>query len=77
MQPGGKLRAWIETRGGSISAAFVGVPDGVDQPQVSRLPAIRNCASVDDARRWIDAEAAALGLPVEWVGGQKPGEHEG
>ena len=81
MQPGGKLRAWIETEGGTLCAAFVGVPNAPERSHSSRLPATRSCASMDEARRWIESEAAALGLPVEWVGsadgGQNPGEHEG
>jgi hypothetical protein len=69
MQPGGKLRAWIETKGGTVCAAFVGVPNGATHQHLSRPPATRSCTSSDEARRWIEAEAAALGLPIEWGSG--------
>jgi hypothetical protein len=65
----GKLRAWIEhhcpKRG--VLAAFIGIPGEGDTP-LQRLPATRFCASLDEARRWVEGEARALGdVPVEWV----------
>lgn len=69
MQPGGRLCAWIETKGGTVCVAFVGVPNGATHLHLSRQPATRSCTSRREARRWIEAEAAALGLPIEWGGG--------
>ena len=65
----GKLRAWIEhcTKQG-VLAAFIGVPEEGDA-RLRRLPATRLCASIDEARRWVEAEARTLGVPVEWVSG--------
>jgi hypothetical protein len=65
----GKLRAWIEhcTKEGLL-AAFIGMPEEGDPP-LGRLPATRLCASLEEARRWVEAEARALGVSVEWVGG--------
>lgn len=68
MQPGGKLRAWIETKDGMLRAAFVGVHNALGQPQPGRVPATRSCASIDEATCWVETEAAQVGLPVEWVG---------
>jgi hypothetical protein len=67
----GRLRAWIETRGGQpgVVAAFIGVPPGSDTP-VSRLPATRHCTSQTEAKQWVENEARALGdVEVEWVSG--------
>ncbi len=65
----GRLRAWIETRGGEpgVVAAFIGVPPDSDTP-VRRPPATRHCASHTEARQWVESEAQALGgVEVEWV----------
>ena len=66
----GKLRAWIdkpEDKQGVV-AAFVGVPPGSDDP-IRRLPATRRCASLTEARQWVEREAQALGgVQIEWVG---------
>jgi hypothetical protein len=64
----GKIRAWIEhcSKQG-VLAAFVGVPGEGGVP-LARLPATRLCASPEEARRWVETEARALGVPVEWVG---------
>jgi hypothetical protein len=67
MPSGGRLRAWIETRGDEVLAAFVGVPT-TGQVHVDRPPATQLCASPDEARQWVEHEAEAFGLPVEWVG---------
>jgi hypothetical protein len=33
-----------------------------------RAPAVQQCPSLDEARHWLEREAAALGrVPVEWV----------
>jgi len=58
-----KLLAWIEPRDDdAVLAAFVGKPAAHQ-----RAPAIRLCASTDEARRWVEREAAEFGLPIEWV----------
>jgi hypothetical protein len=58
-----RLLAWIEPRDDeAFLAAFVGKPVA-DR----RAPATQLFASPDEARQWIEHEAAALGLPVEWV----------
>jgi len=62
---GSKLLAWIEQGdGNNLVAAYVG--SGARQ----RLPAMRVCVTSEDARRWVEVEAEALGVPVEW--GPKP-----
>ena len=70
MAPGGRLRAWIERQsGGGFRAAFLGVavmPDG-SSAVVRREPATRVCCSPEKARQWVEKEATAFGLPVEWV----------
>jgi hypothetical protein len=70
MEPNGKLRAWIERQpGGKCVAGFIGVavtPDG-KAAIARREPATHVCSSPDMARRWVDDEASAFGLPVEWV----------
>jgi hypothetical protein len=59
----GKLLAWIEPRSDDLFlAAFVGAEAS------SRAPAAQPCPSRTEARAWIEDQAAALGLPVEWVG---------
>jgi hypothetical protein len=70
MAADGKLRAWIESSGDAVLAAFVGVP-AAGQVSGARPPATKLCASSDDARKWIEHEAGAFGLPVEWVGGAR------
>jgi hypothetical protein len=59
---GSKLVAWIEQGNDNrFVAAYVG--SGARQ----RLPAMRVWATCEDARRWVEAEADTLGVPVEWV----------
>jgi hypothetical protein len=62
--PDNKLLAWIEPRSGDqeFTAAFVSVPTAS-----RRAPATYSCASPDEARQWVEVEAAALGIPVEWT----------
>ena len=62
--PTSKLLAWIEPRNGDreYTAAFVSFLT-VSQ----RAPATRRCGSVDEARQWVEREAAAFGVPVEWT----------
>jgi hypothetical protein len=59
---GSKLLAWIEQGDGDqFVAAYLG--SGARQ----RLPAMRICATSEDARQWVEAEAGALGVAVEWM----------
>ena len=63
MPQSGKLLAWIDRENDhTVVAAFVGAA-----AKNTRAPATRVCASRDEARRWVEAEASAFGLPVEWV----------
>jgi hypothetical protein len=66
MPPDGKLRAWIEVHDDAVLAAFVGVPGAPDY-RVNRPPATQLCSSAEDARQWVEEEARAFDLPVEWV----------
>ncbi len=72
MTQSGRLRAWIErTAGGMFRAGFVGVavnPDG-HSSVADRAPATLVCQSPEEARHWVEDEATALGLPVEWIKG--------
>jgi hypothetical protein len=72
--PEGSLLAWIEQRGGEFIGAFVG--EGATRQEHGayrgRDPAIRFCRSADEARRWIESEAALLRLPVKWLDGALP-----
>jgi hypothetical protein len=76
MTQGGKLRAWIEKKpGGKFLAGFVGVvvtPDG-GVAAANRAPATQVCRSPEEAREWVEDEATAFGLPVEWVEGAAGG----
>ena len=61
--PDNKLLAWIEPRSGrKFTAAFVSIPTAS-----RRAPATYSCASPDEAREWVEGQAAALGIPVEWT----------
>lgn len=67
---GESLLAWIERCGAAeFVGAFVGegaVPGAIpDFP--GREPAMRRCFSPDEARQWIEQEAAAFGVPIKWV----------
>lgn len=64
---GGRVRAWTETILGQsgVRAAYVGVPP--DSAPLTRAPAERMFASVDEARSWIENEARLLGLPIDWA----------
>ena len=58
----GKLVAWVEVNEeGQAVGAFVG-----ESRASTRAPATRPCATVQDARRWVEEEAGRLGLPVVW-----------
>jgi hypothetical protein len=57
-----KLLAWVEARNDDeFLASFVG------SAATRRAPATQLCASPADARQWVEDEAAAVGLPVEWL----------
>ena len=61
MPQSGKLLAWVEPTNGDFLAAYVG------GAATKRWPATQLCASSDEARRWVEHDAAKLGVPVEWV----------
>ena len=56
--------AWGEP---GVLAAFIGMAEGTAPSR--RPPATRFCASPDEAKQWVESEARAFGVPVEWVGG--------
>jgi hypothetical protein len=62
MKPEGHLLGWVEERS---AVAFVGAFVGEDA--VGRVPAVRACSSANEARQWVEQQAAALGLPVRWL----------
>jgi hypothetical protein len=70
MKPRGNLLAWINPcKAGEFVAAFIGegaVP-GAYKDFPGRSPATQFCSSPDEARQWIEDQAAALDLPVKWV----------
>ena len=56
------LVAWIEPDGSHYVAAFVSA-----KTRWFRDPATRRFSGVEEARRWVEEEAAALGdVPVIW-----------
>ena len=58
-----KLLAWIEPRGPHEFAAVF-----VSSAMASRrAPATHRFGSPDAAREWVEREAAALNVPVEWT----------
>jgi hypothetical protein len=70
MTPTGKLLAWIRARSADqFVAAFVG--DGAAPSArtgfAGRQPAVQLCRSADEARLWIEDQAAAFALPIEWL----------
>jgi hypothetical protein len=68
MKPSGNLLAWIEPGGtDEFIGAFVG-EDAAPGPAPGRAPATQLCASPDEARQWVEEQAAELGLPIKWVG---------
>jgi hypothetical protein len=55
--------AWIQPLDhGGFLAAFIDV-----NAPTQDAPATKRCPSSDNAKRWIEAQAAAFGLPIEWV----------
>jgi hypothetical protein len=66
------LLAWIEPcDGGEFLGAFVGegATPGAIPNFPGRAPATRRYPSPDEARQWIENEAAAFDLPIKWVNG--------
>jgi hypothetical protein len=56
------LVGWIEPKGSRYAAAFVSA-----KTRWFRDPAIRLFSALEEARRWVEHEAAALGgVPVLW-----------
>ena len=56
------LVAWIEPKGSHFMAAFISA-----KTRCFRDPATRLFSAVEDARRWVEQQAAALGgVPVVW-----------
>lgn len=64
-----ELLAWIEPRNGdpAYTAAFVSIPTAS-----RRAPATGSCASPEEAREWVEVQAAALGVPIEWTDRSPP-----
>jgi hypothetical protein len=61
----GKIRAWTNDAGpAGVVAAYVGMAEG--RFPLQRAPATQICASPDEARHWIEAEARALGVSIDW-----------
>jgi hypothetical protein len=58
--PHHRLLAWIEPKDDHYTAAFV------TAAAKHRPPATRDCASVEEAKAWVEAEAAALRVSVIW-----------
>jgi hypothetical protein len=70
MQPCGKLLAWIKPLDADeFVAAFVGegAAPGAHTGFAGRAPAMQLCSTFDDAKQWIEQQAEAFGLAVEWV----------
>jgi hypothetical protein len=59
--PNHRLLAWIEPKDDHYTAALV-------TAAAQRLPATRDCGSVEEARAWVESEAVALHVPVIWTG---------
>ncbi len=58
-----RLIAWIEQQAPSeFVAAFV-----ASAVAAKRKPAVRRCSSHHEARHWVESEAGAFEVPVEWV----------
>lgn len=70
MQLCGALLAWIKPAGtGQFIGAFVGedAAPGRSRNFLGREPAAQLFSSPDDARRWIEGQAADVRLPIKWV----------
>jgi hypothetical protein len=58
----GNLLAWIEPQGDDV---FVGAYVG--ELATRRAPATQVCRSPNEARRWVEDQAATIGLPIRWI----------
>jgi hypothetical protein len=70
MKPLGSLLAWVKpSSDDQYVAAYVGegAVAGAYRNFPGRAPATQLCSSLDEARQWIEEEAAALELPVRWM----------
>lgn len=57
-----RLVAWIEPHGSDFIASFVAA-----SAAELRAPAVRQCASQEEARHWVTQEAAAICASVRWL----------
>jgi hypothetical protein len=76
MIPEGNLLAWIKPCGDDeYVGAFVGDGAAPDARRhlPGRAPATQLCSSPDEARQWVEDQAAALDLPIKWVSDIPPG----
>jgi hypothetical protein len=66
----GNLLGWIKPLSADeFVGAFVGegaVPDA-HKGFPGRAPATQLCSTLDEARQWVEEQAAAFDLPVKWV----------
>jgi len=70
MNPASHLLAWIRPIStDEFIAAFVGegATACANRNFPGRAPATELCSSPEEARRWIEEQAAAFQLPVKWV----------
>jgi hypothetical protein len=69
------LLAWIEARGSAFVSAYVGEGALADQSRglPGRAPAMRVCQSKQEARGWVEDQAAMLGVRVKWLDGVPSG----
>jgi hypothetical protein len=70
MTPDGKLLASIEPLGAEeFVAAFVGevAAPGAPTHTAGRAPGTQLCSFPEDARQWVEKQAAAFDLPIKWV----------
>lgn len=68
----GSLLGWIEPLDACrFVGAFVGEGAMADPARyyAGRAPATKICVSPDEARHWVERQAADLGLPVKWMPG--------
>jgi len=67
-----KLRAWVwavNEEGYRVMAAFTAISSETGSPSCPR-PAHRTFHSTEDARHWVEHEAATFSVDIEWADGQ-------
>jgi hypothetical protein len=69
--PHHRLVAWIEPKGDHYTAAFV------TAAAKHRLPATRDCAAVEEAKAWVEEEAAALRVSIIWTDPERTAHDSG